>query len=309
MNVLLVGVGSIGKKHLAAIRQLEPTANIWALRSRTPSETLDGVINLYDTAALDGLTFDYALIATPTSTHRQTIESLLALHCPLFIEKPLHDNLAVRDLVDIIQQHHLLPYVACNLRFLDCLGFVKNALEQQPDKRLNEVNVYCGSYLPDWRKNTDFRQSYSARPELGGGVHLDLIHELDYLYWLFGHPESVISTRRNQSSLQVPAVDYAHYLLDYKTFCAAVTLNYYRRDPKRNLELVFDTETWTIDLLKNAVYVNEVCVFSSPQTMADTYLAQMAYFHTCLRTGQSSQNTVTDAYTVLKLCLHHDTER
>jgi len=128
------------------------------------------------------------------------------------------------------------------LRFLECIGFIKEKIQFLNNRALNEVNVYCGSYLPEWRPGIDYKKSYSANPELGGGVHRDLIHELDYLYWLFGQPKAVNRFLRSQSSLAISSFDYANYLLDYDGFSANVILNYFRRDAKRSMELVFSDE-------------------------------------------------------------------
>jgi len=165
------------------------------------------------------------------------------------------------------------------------------------------VIVYCGSYLPDWRPNADFRKKYSANTELGGGVHIDLIHELDYLYWLFGAPKDVNRIFRSQSSLAISSYDYANYVLDYNGFCASVVLNYYRRDPKRTLELVFDDETWNIDLLKNQITCKNRILFSSEQRIADTYQTQMEYYIRSLSKKTDTFDTISDAYTILKICL------
>ena len=121
------------------------------------------------------------------------------------------------------------------------------------NKLINEVSVYCGSYLPNWRPNKDFRATYSAHEAQGGGVHLDLFHELDYLCWILGMPTSAYGIRRNVSSLAIDASDYAHYLLFYEHFTATATLNYYRTDTKRTMEIVFDNTTWSVDLLKNEI--------------------------------------------------------
>src|SRR5690606_19349874 len=137
-------------------------------------------------------------------------------------------------------------------------------------ERVNEVNVYCGSYLPDWRPGVDFRKVYSANKELGGGVHIDLIHELDYVFWLWKEPRKTRAFFSNTSSLDISAFDYANYLWTYDGFSVSIVLNYYRRDPKRTLEIVTEQATYQVDLLNNTIEKNGEIVFSSQQRINDT---------------------------------------
>ncbi len=171
---------------------------------------------------------------------------------------------------------------------------------------INEVNVYCGSYLPDWRPGINYRQSYSADPAKGGGVHLDLIHEVDYIYWLFGKPLSVRSFKSCTSSLGIDATDYANFILTYEKFSVNIILNYYRRDPKRTVELVCDNGTYLVDLLKNSVSIGDLTLFISEKKISDTYMSQMDYFiNTILmrKTSRPIMNSINEAYEVLKICL------
>lgn len=309
MKVLIVGLGSIARKHIEALLYLRPDAELYALRSVCPSPSFDRVHNIYSLDELAGIRPDFILISNPTSEHKKAIDTFSQWNCPLFIEKPLYHLLDIKPLVHKIEKSGLLTYIACNLRFLDCLSFVRKELVLCR-KRINEINVYCGSYLPEWRKGCDFRTVYSSIPSLGGGVHLDLIHELDYLYWFFGMPRNVRSVLKCQSGLKIQSYDYANYCMEYEDYCASVILNYYRRDTKRTLEIVFDDETWNIDLIKNQVSAGGEVLFVSAQTIRDTYLAQMSYFLGLLRDGKTqSFNTIVDAFNVLKICLKNDVER
>jgi predicted dehydrogenase len=303
MKVLIIGLGSIGKKHVNAIKSIRPNAEIFALRSTINVNVHPGVTNIFKVEEIESILIDFAIIANPTSEHKSTIAQLLQFGFPLFIEKPISSSLDIEGLINSAESKGISTYVACNLRFLECIKFIKDKLQLFPDKKLNEVNVYCGSYLPEWRPNIDFRETYSAKTELGGGVHIDLIHELDYLYWLFGMPNGVTRIFKNQSSLSIPSFDYANYVLDYTGFCASVVLNYYRRDAKRTLELIFDDETWSIDLIKNQITCNNEILFKSEQRILDTYQAQMEYYMHCLDKKIESFNTISNAYDVLKICL------
>lgn len=303
MKVLLIGLGSIGKKHVHALKSIDPHIEITALRSRDQDTTVDGVQSVTAEEQIDYAAIDFAVISNPTYLHGQTVSWLLDKKVPMFIEKPVFHSLEFDALVKQIEDAKLISYVACNLRFLESLEFLKQSLT---GKRINEVNSYCGSFLPEWRPGQDVQSNYSAHAELGGGVHLDLIHEIDYACWLFGLPVSTQRYVTSTSSLQLNSIDYAHYLLKYESFTMSVTLNYFRKDAKRALEVVCEDGTYTVDLLKNSVDFMGQTVFSSSQKIADTYEKQLRYFIQQWKTGISPMNQVEEAYEILKICLKED---
>lgn len=306
MKILIVGLGSIARKHIAAIREVAPEAEIYALRSSSGASSCEGVRNLYELKD-SGLKFDFAIISNPTSLHAATIEQLSEFHIPLFIEKPLFADLGHEEQVKEIVNSGVITYVACNLRFLDSLRFLHDYIASHPERRINEVNVYCGSYLPEWRPGTDFRKCYSAIAELGGGAHLDLIHDIDYVCWIFGMPVESFGICRNVSSLHIDAIDYASYLLIYPEFTASVTLNYYRRDYRRTIEIVFEDATWTADLKQNEIRdADGNTVYKGSNSPATTYADQMDYFIRLIRSGERAENDIASAYDVLKICMKYE---
>ena len=307
MNVLIIGLGSIARKHIYAIETLCIDAKIYALRSNLGAEIEAGVENIYDLDNVDVL-FDFAIISNPTHLHYQFIENLALKNIPLFIEKPAIHSLENADkLVKLIDDKKINTYVACNLRFHPCITFLKDKIHTE-SLRINEVNVYCGSYLPDWRPGKDFRTIYSANAAMGGGVHLDLFHELDYTTWLFGLPNNSSSIIRNVSSLNIDAIDYANYNFQYPSFTANIILNYYRRKPKRQIEIVLEEETWTVDLIKNEIKNdNEECLFKvSDFNVMDTYSMQLAYFIDCLKNKNFPMNSLKESVEILKICLNDE---
>ena len=304
MKILIIGLGSIAKKHVSAIRTLTENAELYAWRFAKDSPVFEDVTNLFTEDQVAEHTFDFAIISNPTSDHKSAISKLLTLKIPLFIEKPLFEKLGAEEnaLLDQIKLLQVRTYVACNLRFLESIQFIKNQIQHN---RINEVNIYCGTYLPDWRPGEDFKKSYSANKEMGGGVHIDLIHELDYTFWLFGVPLRTDSLFTNSSSLKITAFDYANYRWQYEGFTANVILNYFRKDPKRTLEIVCEEGTYHVDLLKNQVSYNGKTVFASKQKIVDTYNNQMDFFLNNILTGNNRDfNTASEAYQILNLCLH-----
>lgn len=305
MKILIVGLGSIATKHIIALRTLKIEAVIYALRSNLNAETEEGVINIYNLDNLE-VPIDFAIISNPSNLHYLYIEFLAKKRIPLFIEKPpVHSLENIDSLVSLIDEKSLFTYVACNLRFHPCLILLKEKLAIEYH-RVNELNIYCGSYLPEWRPGKDFRTNYSANATMGGGVHLDLFHELDYTTWLFGFPEKSCTVLREVSSLDISAVDYAHYVLEYEGFTASITLNYYRRMPKRELEIVFNHDTWTVDLIKNEIKNDSgEYLFSAPDyNINETYTSQLDYFINCLTRNERPMNSFKESVKNLKLCLN-----
>ncbi|WP_423736758.1 Gfo/Idh/MocA family protein [Chitinophaga caseinilytica] len=306
MKVLFVGFGSIAQKHKNAMDVSFPGTQYFALRSSQASKAIDGVESLFSWDEIPA-GIDFAIVSNPTAHHTEAMHELVDRGIPVMIEKPVSDRLdGLEELASKIRSKQLPVYVACNLRFAPVLQFLHDKL-QGTEVRINEVLVYAGSYLPDWRPGTNFRENYSARADMGGGAHLDLFHELDYVTWLFGKPQSSSSTLRSVSSLGITAVDFASYTWEYPGFTATILLNYFRRKPKRSIEIVLAEDTWLVDILQSRITSDngEVIYDEGPYNLKDTYIAQIQYFVEAVKQKKYLNiNTFEDSLQILKNCLH-----
>jgi predicted dehydrogenase len=305
LKILIIGLGSIGRKHVDGILNHLPDARIYALRSENGADLYRSVENIYFRSQIPS-DLDFIIVSNITAAHADTILDMIQYNCPLFIEKPVLSNTRyVDEISKQLKESEISSYVACNMRFYPAIVFIKNYLEIN-NLRINEVNIYCGSYLPEWRLGKDFRSIYSANKLMGGGVHLDLIHELDYCCWLFGFPNSTQCLHMNRSSLDIDAIDSARYLFSYSEFNASISLNYYRRDAKRQIEIITSDDTITIDLLQNKVTSNvrNEILFQSDVGIIDTYTRQIQYFVNLINTGDVSMNNFDYAISILKLAIH-----
>jgi len=305
VKVLIIGLGSIAIKHIEAIKKINQNAIIYALRSSNNANNFKDIIDLYSIKDVPN-DIDFILISNPTSLHSKTILNVIDFNKPLFIEKPVFDSVINNDeIVRLIKEKNIKTYVACNLRFHPALNFIKSYLNSNILK-LNEVNVYCGSYLPKWRPLQDYTKSYSANQKLGGGVHLDLIHELDYTIWIFGKPINYNSIKRKVSNLLIDTFDYTNYNLSYPDFNVSITLNYYRSTPKRQIEIILENETLICDLLTSTILNNEnQIIFTDNEfDFSKTYLDQMNYFIDNLENDNIYMNDINESFEILKIALN-----
>jgi len=302
MKVLIIGLGSIARKHIDALNHLRQDITYFALRSQSNAKSEPNVQNIYSLSEVD-TDLDFCIISNPTHLHFNAINEAIDLNIPLFIEKPSLMSLDGSDqLLQKIKDQEILTHVAFNLRFHPVINYLKNQLDSLTPL---EVTIYGGSYLPDWRPNVDYRKVYSSIKKMGGGVHLDLIHEIDYATWLFGFPEITTSVKKKLSQLEINSIDYAHYHMHYPDKMVSISLNYFRRQPKRTIELVTNSEIIYADLFAQKIW-NEKgeLLFESNSTILDTYQKQMEYFLSLLATGKPSFSTFENSLENLKICLN-----
>ncbi|MCK6499789.1 MAG: Gfo/Idh/MocA family oxidoreductase, partial [Nitrospira sp.] len=176
MKALVVGYGSIGQRHARVLDELGCEV---AVVSRRPVE----YPRRYDSlaTALSGWRPGYVVIASRTNEHFDDLSALITADFAgrVLVEKPLFD--VARQMPSNRFSHLAVAY---NMRFHPLIMKLRDFLGQQ--KRLVAAHIYVGQYLPQWRPSTDYRSSYSASRDLGGGVLRDLSHEIDYALWLFG---------------------------------------------------------------------------------------------------------------------------
>lgn len=305
MKVLVIGMGSIAQKHIYVLREIKPDVQIFALRSSKTALKCLGVEDVYDWNVFETHQFSFVLITSPSVLHLEHMLAVSKWGIPMMVEKPiLINDDQIRHFKSKYDLNTLI-YTACNLRFHPLIRFLKKYLNEHSIK-VNEVMAYCGSYLPSWRPDQDYSTNYSAISKMGGGVHLDLIHELDYLVYLFGMPDSWTQNKRKVSGLNIDSVDTCMYILDYADFQANITLNYFRRDAKRILEIVRDNDTLRLDFVNGTVWdtYHEKLLFKDEKnSIYCSYRNQMSYFLECIEMDTKPMNIPEEAIQILKIAL------
>ncbi len=295
-KVLFIGFGSIANKHAKALRSLFPEIQLDALRSSINASSIEGITNLFDRDTIPYSTYDFVIISNPSYLHADTILEISKQAKAFFIEKPAFLTIEEgKKVVEAIGSK--LNYVACNLRFLDCLKQIKTLLEQG-SIHPSQVLFNAWSYLPDWRPSQDYRQSYSATESKGGGVLYDLIHEPDYIYWLFGEPTDSFIHAGKYSDLAINSSDTAILNFSYPSYYISGSLSYASRITKRNLQIIAAEGLFEVDLLQNTITHNGICIYKSAQRIIDTYQKQMEHFVACLQKDVMPINDVVQALAV-----------
>jgi predicted dehydrogenase len=192
-------------------------------------------------------------ICNPSSLHVSVALKAAAAGCHLFIEKPLSNDLVgVEELIRVVREKKTVGLVGYQLRFHPCLQRLKAILQEDLIGRVLAARVEVGEYLPGWHRYEDYRQMYASRADLGGGVILSQIHELDYLYWLFALPRRVFTVGGHYSSLEIDVEDVASSVMEFRTsgrpFAVHLHQDYVQRPAARGCMVLGDAGKVVVDL-------------------------------------------------------------
>ena len=173
------------------------------------------------------------IIANNTSEHVKTAIELSKNNIDLFIEKPLSNNtIGIKKLTKLIHQKKLISMMGCNLRFHENIIAIKDLIDKKSIGKIISVQAESGSYLPDWHPNENYKKNYAAREDLGGGVVLTCIHEIDYLYCFFGDVENIFSITGQYGNLNISSEDLSAIVIQFKNgIVGEVHLDYIQKTP------------------------------------------------------------------------------
>ena len=314
MKVLIAGLGSIGRRHLRNLRKVGIQDVIaYRVRGNDIPEMDEYPLPVYDslTTALVQKP-DIVFVTNPTSLHLEVALAAARQGCHLFIEKPLSHTLkCVDELIDIVTTHGSVAMVGCNFRFHPALQQIQRLLVAGSLGRVITARGHAGEFLPGWHPSEDWRLGYSARKELGGGVILTLIHELDYAYWLFGPVRKVFAQAGGWGGLGLDVEDTAEILLEHRSQSrVSVHLNYVQRPPTRTLEIIAERGTIQWDYQAGMVkwYDSETArweIWTEPSTFDRNtmFLDEVTHFIDCVAGRSTPLIPLTEAKAVLEIAL------
>jgi predicted dehydrogenase len=318
MTALIVGLGSAGRRHLANLARLVPDVDVtvWHQHSSlvdypndSAATSVRHVFNLQDAMVVPP---QFAVIAGPSTGHVGTAQALADRGVHLLIEKPLSDRReGVGRLLADCRAKHLVLLVAYNYRFYAPLQVMRQAILEGSIGRALSVRAEVGQYLPDWRPAADYRRSVTARHELGGGVLLELSHEIDYVRWLIGEVAEVSARVGRLSDLDIDVEDTAELILGFASGAiGSIHLDMVQRAPTRSCKVVGTEGTLEWDGPSHRVRLysaasrqwTDLCG-PDMRDRNESYLVELRHYLECVRGAATPAVTGEDGLRVLDIVL------
>jgi predicted dehydrogenase len=266
MRILIAGLGAIGQRHARNLRALRGgDLELLAYRRRRLRHVVTESLGRDDTRDVEaelGVTVyddldaalmcrpDAAFVCTPSSQHLEIAQRAADAGCHLFVEKPVSHSLAGTDrLLAVIAAKRLVALTGCQWRFHPCVRALKRVLTGGALGAPYDTRIDYAEYLPDWHPYEDYRQSYAARSNLGGGVILTQIHDYDLAFWLFGMPRSVQATGGQLGDLEIDVEDTVDATMQVDAGAVRVRQSFCERPSRRGIVVRGVRASAALDLL------------------------------------------------------------
>ncbi len=307
MRVLVIGSGSIARRHLANLQSNPNVEDAVMVRSRKPEANAPRASSNPVLASMEeAMTWqpDRVVVASPAPFHLEHAQMFASAGVTLLIEKPLSDEweqcLTHQSWLFEAERRISVGY---NLRYLPSAVFLKSFIDEGRLTGISSINIEVGQYLPDWRPGSDYRLQVSAQKSLGGGAILELSHELDLLVWLFGYPTGVFCRARQSGQLKIDVEDTVDAIFALGTgVSASLHMDFLQRAATRKIKVItaMGNLVWNIieDTVELVTGTGAEPLFTPPHRDRNhSYRQEMNDFISQGRCAAS----VADAWSVMKL--------
>lgn len=311
---VVIGAGSIGERHIRNLLSLGYT-NIHVFRQRNlPLRTIESqYIRIFqDFEAIDTIQPVAAFVTSPTSLHLEQTIAYVEKGIHTLVEKPLsHTTQDLEKLKKLVSEKNIYVHVGYMMRFHPLMQRLKQVIQDQLYGRLLSFTTHWGEYLPDWHPWEDYRTSYAARRELGGGAALTLSHDLDLVNWLSGTGiKNYLSLKNYASSLEVNTEAGADFLIEYQNGVTGhVHLNYFEQPAQRYFKFIFENGSADFDY-----YANKLTFRTKENTVIETaenfdrnqlFIDQTQFFLAKLGsfTRKDSLAQIEESEQIIRMCL------
>jgi predicted dehydrogenase len=307
MKILICGLGSIGIRHAKNLIFLKKK-NLIFFRERNYDlkEKKLKKFKIYNTL-LEALDENpkIAFICNTTSKHIDTALTCAKKGCHLFIEKPLSNNLKKIDQLEkIAKKKKIKVMIGYNMRFHPLMIKIRKLLKSNKLGKVYNIQSEWSEYLPDWHPWENYKNTYAAKKNMGGGCNLTLSHELDSLYWLFGKIKK-ITNYKIFNFLDCDVDTSSDFLIKFSNNLVGYShIDFLGKPHTRKLVISGTKSKILFNYYKNKLEVinrlGNKKKFRVKFKKNDMYLAELKYFLKCIKNNSLPSPNIKDSKYILK---------
>jgi predicted dehydrogenase len=312
LKIAVIGYGSIGKRHVQNLLNVPNTEIIICTKQKIKNPNTKKIKIVKSIVECVKEKPEMGIIANETSKHITVANELVKHGIHIFLEKPLSNSTKdLKFLENTIEKQKLISQMGCNFRFHPCIMKMKELVEKGIIGEIISVSAESGSYLPDWHPYEDYTKGYAARDDLGGGIVLTCIHEIDYLYWILGDVKEVFSITGKFSNLKVTSDDMSAIILRFKNnVIGELHLDYFQRPNFKSCKIRGDKGVihWNSDNNEVKIHLTNKKRWEKVLKLKNyernkMYVDEINHFLKCVKRKKTTINNIKEGVRTLEISL------
>jgi predicted dehydrogenase len=308
-KILIVGFGSASKRHIKNLYTQDNNCFFFILSRKKKINQFflkkSSYKHIKSINEIQGNKIKYSFICTGSNEHLKYLRILYKYNHDIFIEKPVLESAKdINELDRILKKYKKKIFVGYNYLFNKTINHLKKLNIKK--EKINKISMKVGYYLPFWRKNIHYEKTVSSQKKMGGGVLLELSHEINYLLYLFGKPLWTSAILNKISNLKINVEDNAFITLRFKNFICFLEMDLVSRNYTRFCKVDTNKNSYLMDLGKNKImkfkYKNKKSIlFNESLDVNHSYLNQLEFFQRSnSRTIRKYTNLAIDTLKIIK---------
>ena len=312
LKIAVIGYGSIGKRHVQNLIDIKNIEIIICTKQNIENPNIKNIKIVKSISECIKEKPDMGIVANETSKHIRIANELVKHGIHIFLEKPLSNSTKdLKLLRNTIEKQNLISQIGCNFRFHPCIMKMKELVEKGIIGKIISVSAESGSYLPDWHPYEDYTKGYAARDDLGGGIVLTCIHEIDYLYWILGDVKEVFSITGKFSKLKVTSDDMSAIILKFKNnVIGELHLDYFQRPNFKSCKIRGEKGAiyWNSDNNEVKIHLTnkkrwKTVLQTKNYERNKMYVDEINHFLKCVKTRKTTINNIKEGIRTLEISL------
>lgn len=308
-HFLIIGFGSVGRRHTRNIKKTYPKNKIFLI-SKTSSNLFKEEKFIYKRIRFEDLKYIknkiIVFICNTPNLHLKTARKFINSKYSIFIEKPISSDLkGLHNFISVIKKNKIVCHLGYQFRYHPLILKVKKIIDSKKYGVISSVQMNCSSYLPNWRDSKNYKDDISANKRLGGGALLELSHEIDYAFFLFGNFKKVFSDISNTNFLDIDTEESIDLILSNKLFNCNIHLDFHSYQEERFLKINFEKASIKVDFILNKMIISKqkkTQEFKSDiNTHNSLFFMELKDFVKNVKKNIYSNQTLIDSYNVMNI--------
>ncbi len=239
MNILVVGLGSMGKRRIRLLKKMYQQYHIYGVdlnAQRCAFVKKEYEMETFPTIeeAVSQRKFECAFVCTSPLTHAGIIKTCLENDMNVFTELNLVSDAYV-DNINLAKQKNKLLFLSSTMIYRDEMKYLRERIDA---KKCYSYTYHVGQYLPDWHPWENYKDFFVADKKTNACREI-LAIELPWIVKTFGEIEHIKSVRTKATKLDIDYDDSYMILLQHKSgTIGSLCVDVVSCEPIRSLKIV-----------------------------------------------------------------------